>query len=205
MPHVAVIAGPNGAGKSTVAPVLLGGHPGIVNFVNADVIARGLSALDPESVAIQAGRIMLNRLNELARQRADFAFETTLASRSFAPWLARLIEDGYVLELVYVWIANPDLCVARVASRVRAGGHYVADDIVRRRYGGGLQNFFSLYRRLAEPWKFYDNSDPVVTRLVTEGHHDAVEVVHDERTWRMVIEWLQAQSGPGQSSPHLRR
>jgi predicted ABC-type ATPase len=196
VPHVAVIAGPNGAGKSTVAPVLLGGHPGIVNFVNADVIARGLSALDPESVAIQAGRIMLDRLNELARQRADFAFETTLASRSFAPWLTRLIEDGYVLELVYLWIGDPDLCVARVASRVQAGGHYVADDIVRRRYAGGLRNFFSLYRCLAEIWQFHDNSDVERRRLIAKGEHDVTQVVHDEQLWQEIIQRFGQPTSP---------
>src|ERR1044071_7909514 len=94
-PTVVILAGPNGAGKSTVAPALLRGALAVHEFVNADVIARGLSAFDPESVAIAAGRIMIARLRELARQRASFAFETTLASRSFAPWLRGLSSDGY--------------------------------------------------------------------------------------------------------------
>src|SRR6266516_614036 len=112
MPNLVVIAGPNGAGKSTVAPTLLRDLLGIDEFVNADVIARGLSAFDPESAAIQAGRIMLQRLRQLAQQRADFAFETTLASRSFAPWIAGLLESGYVFRLVYLWVESVELCIA---------------------------------------------------------------------------------------------
>jgi predicted ABC-type ATPase len=95
MPNIVVLSGPNGAGKSTIAPGLLQGLLGVDAFINADVIARGLSAFDPESAAIQAGRIMLERLHELARQRADFAFETTLASRTFAPWIRDRTEAGY--------------------------------------------------------------------------------------------------------------
>src|SRR2546428_12586241 len=110
-PSVVVISGPNGAGKSTVAPRVLQGTLAITEFVNADVIARGLSAFNPEGAAVAAGRIMLERLRELAAQRASFAFETTLASRSFAPWIKTLIETGYEFHLVYVWIASPDLSV----------------------------------------------------------------------------------------------
>ena len=108
MPNVVVIAGPNGAGKSTVAPALLHAHLGIGEFVNADVIARGLSAFDPERAALQAGRVMLARLRELADQRADFAFETTLASRTFAPWIASLQSTGYSFQLLYVAATTPD-------------------------------------------------------------------------------------------------
>jgi predicted ABC-type ATPase len=102
-------------------------------FVNADVIARGLSAFDPDSVAVAAGRIMLQRLDDLAAQRASFAFETTLASRSFAPRIQRQIAAGYDFHLVYVWLRQADLSVERVAGRVRRGGHGVPDDVIRRR------------------------------------------------------------------------
>ena len=117
MPSVVVIAGPNGAGKSTVAPALLSEYLGIGEFVNADVIARGLSAFNPEGAARHAGRVMLARLHELAAQGADFAFETTLASRTVAPWIAELIESGYEFHLAYVWVSSPKLSVARVARR----------------------------------------------------------------------------------------
>src|SRR5688500_9873100 len=135
MPHVIVIAGPNGAGKSTAAPALLHGLLGIEHFVNADVIARGLSAFDPESVSIQAGRIMLERLRDLASRNEDFAFETTLASRSFAPWIAGLRRDqGYRCSLFYLWVPAPQFSVNRVAGRVREGGHFVPPEVVERRF-----------------------------------------------------------------------
>ena len=135
MPYLIVIAGPNAAGKSTAAPGLLDGLLGIEDFVNADVIARGLSAFNPEGAAIQAGRIMLERVRELAAEGKDFAFETTLASRSFAPWIAKLRkEQGYVFRLNYLWIPGPELSIGRIKGRVRDGGHFVPDDVVRRRY-----------------------------------------------------------------------
>ncbi len=166
MPNVVIIAGPNGAGKSTIAPALVQRLLGIDTFVNADVIARGLAGFDPESVAVQAGRVMLERLRNLAAQRADFAFETTLASRTFAPFLKRLVEQGYGMRLVYVWLNSPDLCVSRVAARSRSGGHFVDEATVRRRYVRSLLNFFNLYQPLADDWRVYDNSGGDEPRLV---------------------------------------
>jgi len=190
MPNLIVIAGPNGAGKSTVAPTLLRDLLGIDEFVNADVIARGLSAFDPESAAIQAGRIMLQRLRELAQQRADFAFETTLASRVFAPWVAGLAESGYLFRLVYLWVESAELCITRIAERVRTGGHDIPHDVVRRRYSAGLRNFFELYRPLAETWQVYDNSCGPPVHLVAEGHHDHISSVYDESIWSSVTRGL---------------
>jgi predicted ABC-type ATPase len=186
MPNVVVIAGPNGAGKSTVAPAVLRELLGVGEFVNADVIARGLSAFNPEGAAFQAGRIMLERLRELAAQRADFAFETTLASRSFAPWIAGLIEEGYSFRLVYVWAPSPEFCIQRVAGRVRSGGHHVEPDIVRRRYAGGLRNFFEIYRPLAQLWRVYDNSGRGEPRLVARGQHGQTTRMYDESIWRLI-------------------
>jgi predicted ABC-type ATPase len=191
MPNIVVLSGPNGAGKSTVAPGLLQGLLGVDAFVNADVIARGLSAFDPEGAAIQAGRIMLERLQELARQRADFAFETTLASRSFAPWIRDLTEDGYVFRLAYVWVPSAELCIERVARRVSAGGHHVPDEVIRRRYANGLRNFFELYRPLARTWQCYDNSDIGQLRLLAQGRRAEAPVVYDESTWGRVLEGVQ--------------
>jgi predicted ABC-type ATPase len=144
-PDVVMLAGPNGAGKSTAAPALLRDILSVNEFVNADVIAQGLSAFEPERAAPAAGRIMLARLRELARQRESFAFETTLASRSFAPWIAGLkSEGGYKFRLVFLWLPSPEAAVARVAERVRAGGHDVPEATIRRRYAAGLKNFFTL-------------------------------------------------------------
>jgi predicted ABC-type ATPase len=125
VPKVVVIAGPNGAGKSTTASVVLryGFHVG--EFVNADTIAAGLSAFSPESVSVAAGRLMLNRIRELARDGRDFAFETTLASRSFAPWINDLQEAGYTFRLIYFYLPTVELALARVAERVQRRGHDV--------------------------------------------------------------------------------
>ena len=152
-PSVIVISGPNGAGKSTAAPDLLKGTLAVSDFVNADVIARGLSAFEPERVAMAAGRIMLRRLDELAEERASFAFETTLASKSFAPWIAELKATGYQFHLIYLWLPSADMAVGRVQSRVRQQGHHVPDDVVQRRYVQGLDNFFELFKPIAATWK----------------------------------------------------
>jgi predicted ABC-type ATPase len=123
MPHVIVIAGANGAGKSTVAPFLLRDKLGVSEFVNADTLAQGLSAFAPEKAAITAGKIMLSRLNELAEVGKDFAFETTLSTRSFVPRLQKMRENAYKFKLVFLWLASSELAVSRVAERVRQGGH----------------------------------------------------------------------------------
>ena len=141
MPKVVVIAGPNGAGKSTTAPAILRDALRVHEFVNADPIAAGLSAFSPESVALAAGRIMLDRVHELAHEGRDFAFETTLASTTFAPWLRGLQNNGYKFHLVYLCLPTVELAVARVAERVRRGGHAVSEGIVRRRYDRSLDNF----------------------------------------------------------------
>jgi predicted ABC-type ATPase len=183
-PHLILIAGPNGAGKSTAAPVLLRDLLGIEEFVNADAIALGLSSFQPETVAIHAGRIMLKRLHELAARRADFAFESTLASRSFAPWINALKQkSGYLFYLIYLWLPSPEMAVARVRERVRAGGHDVAEDVVRRRYQGGLRNFFELYRPLADGWSCYDNTAISGPRLIAKGTGDVDKEVHDPGIW----------------------
>jgi predicted ABC-type ATPase len=148
-PSAVILAGPNGAGKSTTAPALQHGTLAVNEFVNADMIARDLSATDPESAAFAAGRVMLARLRELAVRRVSFAFETTLASRTFAPWLRELRASGYDVQLVFLWLPSADFALERVADRVRAGGHNVPEETVRRRYRAGLRNFFGLYERLA--------------------------------------------------------
>jgi predicted ABC-type ATPase len=185
-PIVVVVAGPNGAGKSTTAPALLAGVLRVSEFVNADVIAQGLSAFKPESAAIDAGRVMLTRLRELAASRARFAFETTLASKTFAPWIGRLCQRGYEFHLVFLYLPSPDLAVERVADRVRAGGHHVPSDVVRRRYLGGIRNFFRLYQPLATEWRFYDNSDNAGPRLIATGSGAAETMIADPGSWQRV-------------------
>jgi predicted ABC-type ATPase len=157
-PIVVVISGPNGAGKTTAANTVLRGPLRVDEFVNADWIAKGLSSFAPENVAISAGRIMLARLHELADSRRSFAFETTLASRSFAPWLAGLIRSGYDFHLVHFWLPSANMAVARVADRVRLGGHHVPEETIRRRYLAGIKNFSELYCPLAASWQLINNA-----------------------------------------------
>jgi predicted ABC-type ATPase len=180
-PSVVILAGPNGSGKSTTAPYLLQGALGVTEFVNADVIAAGLSAFNPLAQALEAGRIMHARLRELAAARASFAFETTLAGRSLAPWLEELRRCGYHVHLVFLWLPSAEVAVARVAQRVRDGGHDVPKETIRRRYVAGLRNFFRIYRPLATEWQILDNSmgAPV---LVAEGSGGQKHVA-DEPTW----------------------
>lgn len=130
-PFVIVLAGPNGAGKSTAARALLADTFNVVTFVNADVIAQGLSGFNPESMAMEAGRIMLHRLRTLVDQRANFALESTLAGRAYAPWLRSIRVSGYTVHLIYYWVDSPDLAVARVAERVRQGGHDIPEATIR--------------------------------------------------------------------------
>lgn len=168
MPRVVVIAGPNGAGKSTTAPAILRNVLHVREFVNADTIATELSASSPESVAVAAGRLMLSRVQELARARRDFAFETTLASRTFAPWLNELQESGYVFYLIYLSLPTGELAVARVRDRVRRGGHSVPEAVIRRRYERGLSNFFEIYSPFADAWHMLDNAAGSMPRLIAK-------------------------------------
>ena len=181
-PTLIIIAGPNGAGKSTLAPFLLRDTLGLMEYVNADTVALGLSAFQPETVALEAGRIMLKRLRDLARQRADFAFETTLASRSYASWLRRLRYEGYSIHLLFLWLRSPDMAIARVKERVRLGGHDIPEAVICRRYHRGIRNFLDLYQPLAQGWSVYDNSlrEPV---LIAESAMNATAVVHQPDSW----------------------
>lgn len=185
-PSVVVLAGPNGAGKSSSAASLLHGVLAVDQFVNADEIARGLAGFAPETAAIPAGKIMLTRLRDLARARVSFAFETTLASRSFAPWLEGLTESGYRFHLVFLWLPSADLAVARVADRVQMGGHHVPEETVRRRYHAGLKNFKTLYRPLATSWRMYDCGGNGTMDLVSYGHGAALVDVRRPDVWREI-------------------
>lgn len=183
-PQVIVIAGPNGAGKSTLAPSLLRDTFGLLEFVNADSIALGLSAFRPEGAAVEAGRVMLRRLRELAAARASFAFETTLSTRSRAPWIAGLRKSGYNFHLIFLWLSGPDLAVRRVRDRAAAGGHDVSEQVVRRRYAKGVRNFFGLYQPLADSWTVYDNSEPDGMKRLAAGRGEIAADVLDGVLWR---------------------
>lgn len=185
-PHLIVIADPNGAGKSTTAPSLLKGTLEVTEFVNADLIAQGLSGFQPESAVFHAGRVMLERIHYLAKKRSNFAFETTLASKTFAPWIADLRKTGYDFHLVFLWLPDDEFAIARVAERVRMGGHNVPEETIRRRYNTGIRNFFRLYRPLADTWFFYDNSGAWKPRLLAYGEKEQSLLVNDSLLWHNI-------------------
>lgn len=186
-PQLFVLAGPNGAGKSTVAPFLLRDEYRITDFVNADVIARGLSGFSPESAAIEAGRIMLERLHALGDSGESFAFETTLASRSLAPWIAKLRESGYFFRLNYVWVPSAETSVARVAHRVRLGGHNVPESDIRRRFKRSICNFFELYQPIADEWIVWDNSELGRPRRICYGDAVTRMCVLNDKIWATIV------------------
>ncbi len=185
-PHLIVLAGPNGAGKTTASAQLLQGALGVHEFVNADTIAKGLSEFHPERAAIEAGRIMIRRLHHLTEQRHDVAFETTLASRSFAPWIGGLMHAGYAFYLFYFFLPSPELAIERVAERVVLGGHHVPDEVVRRRHDAGLRNFFQIYRAMATRWKFFDNSNPHRPSSLAHGGAGLGDTVHEVEMWAAI-------------------
>ncbi|HKP87374.1 MAG TPA: zeta toxin family protein [Blastocatellia bacterium] len=182
-PKVIVIAGPNGAGKSTLAPFLLRDTLGLMEYVNADTVALGLSAFQPETVAFEAGRIMLKRLHDLAKRRASFAFETTLASRSYAPWINSIRQQGYSFHLLFLWLRSPEIAIQRVKERARMGGHNIPEDIIRRRYNRGIRNFFEFYQSLANTWVVYDNSESGEPIAIARGIEGAAPDISESDLW----------------------
>ncbi len=157
-PLCVVIAGPNGAGKTTFAREFLPKDRGVVHFVNADLIAGGLSPLRPESASLAAGRLFLSELERLAASRASFAFETTLSGLTYIPRMICWKAGGYRIEIVYLLLASPRLAIRRVAARVREGGHHVPRADVTWRFIRGWKNFELAYSPLADSWSVYDNS-----------------------------------------------
>jgi len=186
--NIVVISGPNGSGKSTTAPSLLKGALSVTEFVNADIIAQGLSAFKPEDAAFHAGRVMLERIHTLAKEKADFAFETTLSNRTFGPWIKELKKNGYIFHLVFLWLPSEEIAVKRVEERVRLGGHNVPEETIRRRYKKGLENFFKIYKPLSETWRIYNNSDFSGPELIAEGKGYFKEKVYNPNIWKGIKE-----------------
>ena len=137
-------------------------------------------------MALKAGRIMQQHLHDLAAAKEHFAFETTLASKTFAPWVAKLKAAGYQFHLVFLWLESADVAINRVKARVADGGHSIPEETIRRRYQRGIDNFFQLYRPLANCWSVYDHSDPKKSRLLAEKS-DTIETVHDPVRWQQVL------------------
>ena len=153
---VIIIAGPNGAGKTTFALEYLPYEPACPIFVNADLIAAGLSPLQPEAALFQAGRLMLQEIDDHASHGRSFAFETTLAGLGYVRRIHRWREKGYVVKLIYLPLATPEEAIKRVEQRVKQGGHGIPEAVIRRRFDRSLRNFRSVYRHRVDVWQVLD-------------------------------------------------
>jgi predicted ABC-type ATPase len=167
-PSVYIIAGPNGAGKTTFARKFLPRYADCKNFVNADLIAQGLSPFSPEAAAFPAGRVMLEEIRRFAERRVDFGFETTLSGTTYLNLMRRLRRQGYAIHIFFLWVPGVELALSRVRDRVLEGGHNVPEPIVRRRYRRSIKNFLSVYRSEVDFWTLFDNSGNVPTIIAFE-------------------------------------
>ena len=157
--HLYIIAGCNGAGKTTASFTILPEILDCKEFVNADEIAKGISPFQPEKVAFEAGRIMLNRIDELFAKQQNFAFETTLATKSYKQKIIDAQKKGYHVTLVFFWLNKVELAIERVKTRVSEGGHNISEDVIVRRYSNGIKNLFEIYVPIVDKVLVYDNSD----------------------------------------------
>lgn len=165
---IIIIAGPNGAGKTTFALEFLPNEADCLTFVNADLIAAGLAPFAPQSVAFKAGRLMLLEIHNHVRQGNSFAFETTLSGRRYTKLIPVWQSQGYHVKLFFLQLQSPELSIARVRQRVQAGGHDIPEQVIRRRFSAGLDNFNQQYKSVVDEWILYDNSGSS-PRLITEG------------------------------------
>jgi predicted ABC-type ATPase len=170
-PQCYIIAGPNGAGKTTFAMEFLPRFVRCLNFINPDLIAQGISPLDPSRSMTRAGRLVLEEIRRQVARGEDFAFETTLAGRTYYRQIHGMKVNGYTIRMIYLWLPSPDLALSRIQGRVEAGGHSVPEADVRRRFKRSLANLFRIYRPLVTSLNFFDNSgdEPVLIFREEEG------------------------------------
>jgi len=169
-PKIVIIAGPNGAGKTTFAREFLPHEAGLPEFINADLIAQGLSPFAPERAAIAAGKMMLRMIHEKVRRRESFAFETTLSGRNYARHIPRWRRAEYHVTLIFLSLSSVRTALARVKDRVARGGHNVEPPVIRRRFMAGFRNFKDVYLQLVNSWLLYDNSG-AIPRLIDAGEN----------------------------------
>ncbi len=181
-----IIAGCNGAGKTTASYSIL---PTVLNckeFVNADEIAKGLSPFQPENVSFEAGRIMLNRIDELLQKEVDFAFETTLATKSFAKTVKKAQNRGFAVTLLFFWLNSIGLAKQRVALRVSEGGHNIPAEVIERRYNRGIKNLFELYLPICDSVMLFDNSDKYPNLIFRKKINQKIEII-DQQKYNIII------------------
>lgn len=178
--RIFIIAGPNGSGKTTTALSLQPDILSIYEFINADEIARGLAPLHPESMALTASKLMVQRLRDLLGAKKSFAFETTAAGTNYIKYLKDAQAVGYEINLMFLWLSSPDLAVKRVARRVAEGGHYVPEETIRRRYKAGLRNMVKYYLPLAHTALILDNSIGLQKIIARKSIRDGLEIQNEE-------------------------
>ena len=198
-----IIAGCNGAGKTTASFTVLPEMLNCKEFVNADEMAKGLSPFNPEGVALQAGRLMIERVLQLMRDQETFAFETTLSPRSYVKLVKMAQKQGYYVSLLFFSLATPEQAVKRVAKRVSQGGHNIPTDVVYRRYASGLKNLFQLYIDTVDFWALYDNSD-CPTRKIAYGWKGAETTILDEETFNRLKKEYDTDEDNGKASDKNR-
>lgn len=185
MPNLYIIAGCNGAGKTTASYTVLPEMLECKEFVNADSIAAGLSPFNPESVSFEAGRIMLERINALLIEQADFAFETTLSTRSYVSLIKKAKDRGYSITLVFFWLNSPELAIQRVAERVLHGGHNIPTEVIVRRYHRGISNLFQLFIPECDLWMVIDNSTNEM-KTIASGKRSVVQNINNPDIWGII-------------------
>lgn len=184
--NVYIIAGSNGSGKTTFAKTFLPENTKCSKFINADLIASGLSPFSPRAAAMKAGRLLLEEVHKLADADIEFAFETTLSGKSYISFLKSMKEKGWSVHIYFLWIPNPELAIKRIKDRAATGGHDVPGIDVRRRFNRGLYNFFAYYKPLSNGWHLFDNSD-IKPRLVAMEKTGRIEIF-DKELYEKIIE-----------------
>jgi len=177
--YIYIIAGSNGSGKTTFAKKFLPDYARCRHFVNSDLIAEGLSPFSPQVAAMKAGRLVIERINDLAKKGLDFGFETTLAGKSYINRLKHLKKNGYSLHLFFLWIPSVELAMARIKDRVADGGHNVPAQDVRRRFARGIRNLFKYYRPLLDSWILLNNASTIPDPIAKEKENQLTIINED--------------------------
>lgn len=176
-----IIAGCNGAGKTTASFTILPEILDCREFVNADEIARGMSPFQPENVAIEAGRVMLGRIENLLNENSNFAFETTLATKSYKNTILKAQSVGYNVTLLFFWLQTVELAKERVRIRVTEGGHNIDEDIIERRYLSGIRNLFNIYLPIANEILIFDNSEGKHQLIAEKSSHSTITIINEQK------------------------
>lgn len=187
MPNLYIIAGCNGAGKTTASFTILPETLNCKEFVNADSIAAGLSPFDPESVAFEAGEIMLTRIYELLKAGVDFAFETTLAAGSYLVLVKSAQLFGFKVILLFMWLDSPKTAVERVANRVSKGGHHIPQEVIELRYYRGIYNLISLFIPVVNTWMMVDSTN-VIIEPIAEGGRGIGNIISNDDVWEVILD-----------------